>query len=627
MFRLIPGMQVRWLEASYVILDLVGLEKVVLRHVSNGGTVVAPTSELKQDSTNTESARQDFVSIPDADWNEAWKRFELIRPLLEMGVNQRTLADVQNVAKSAKKNYVTIYRWLKNYEQSGRVSSLLRRERSDVQGRRLPIETEAIIDEVIKDHHLTLQRRSISETCVEIQRRCREAAIKSPHPNSIRKRIQQISDKELMSKRIGHKAARERFKPIEGSFPNADFPLAVVQIDHTPVDLIIVDDKDRLPIGRPYLTIAIDSFSRMISGFYLSLEAPGALSAGLCISHSIMTKEVWLAKHEISTPWPIWGKMRKIYVDNAKEFRGAMLERACNEHGIILEHRPKGLPNYGGHVERAFRTFMAKTHTIAGTTFSNVETKGDYDSEALASMTFDEFERWFTIFIVQVYHQRAHSGISDIPPIKLYEQAILGTAERPGIGSPMPVDDEDKLRLDFMPFVERTIQEYGVLIDNIRYYSDVLRMWIHARDTSNIKLKRKFIFARDPRDISVVYFLDPNTRTYAPVPYRDSSHPPMSIWELRAVLSRLDDEGVQLDEDIIFDGLRRMREIEMMAIAKTSAAKKARRNAQRRKHWSKEKKNTAPETSTQTGFTNSAVAKADYPENQLQPYDDIQEAM
>lgn len=624
MLRLIPGSHVKWREESFIIIDLIDLQKAVLKHIQNKGLLVAPLSELKQDQEDRRYSRVDLPLISDEDWQQAWQRYQLILPLLENGTANRTIDDVKKVAESAGKNHVTIYRWLKSYENSGRVSSLLRKGRSDVDSKRLSPETEAIIDEVIQEFHLTKQRYSVSESCLEVKRRCKERNVKQPHPNSVRNRIQSLSEKELLSKRISPKAARERFKPIEGSFPNADFPLAVVQIDHTPVDLIIVDDRDRLPIGRPYLTIALDCYSRMITGFYLSLEAPGALSAGLCISHSIMTKEMWLAKHDISTPWPIWGRMRKIYVDNAKEFRGVMLDRACKEYGIILEHRPKGLPNYGGHVERAFRTFMAQTHNISGTTFSNTSVKGEYKSEALATMTFDEFERWFTIFIVQVYHQKGHKGISNIPPIKLYEKAILGSENAPGIGLPTPIADERKLCLDFMPYIERTIQEYGVLIDNIHYYSDVLRVWIHARDDKNVKLKQKFIFARDPRDISVVYFFDPHTKQYYPIPYRDVSRPAMSLWELRVVLKRLsDDDLIQPNEDIIFDGLQKMRTIEKEALQKTRASKNARRSQQRRKHW-KNKNSLLDENSANTSLV-IVNSSNDYPDSYIEPYEDIKE--
>ena len=622
--RIVPGTSAIWNDRLGVILDLVGLDKAVLRDVESGETQLAPVSELRPSSSPIPPGRQDLMQVPDEDWNEAWSRYQLIRPLLEIGRYQRTMIDVQEVATSAGKNLTTIYRWLQKYEETGVVSSLLRSARSDRGNSRLPNEVELMVDAVIKEFHLTEQRRSITETCLEVARKCREAGIHPPHPNTIRNRISEISEKVLFTKRMGYKAARERFQPILGSFPNADFPLAVVQIDHTPVDLILVDDLHRLPIGRPYLTLAIDVYSRMIAGFYVTLDPPGALSAGLCISHAILTKDMWLAKCGIATSWPIWGKMRKIYVDNAKEFRGVMLERGCNEHGIVLEHRPKGQPNYGGHVERAFRTFMSKAHTLPGTTFSNVAHRADYDSEGQATMTLGEFEQWFTVFVVEVYHQRPHKGICNTPPIKAYEKAILGSPEQPGIGLPMRVANEQKLRLDFMPFVERTIQEYGVVIDGIRYYSDVLRQWIHAVDKSNAKLKRKFIFARDPRDISVIHFLDPESKTYSPIPYRDASRPAISLWELKAILKRMEaDESIQPNEDLIFDGIRKMREIEIAAIASTRTAKHARRNQQRREQW---KQSAATRGASPNDANSPVVAYEAYPQEKILPFDDIQEA-
>jgi transposase InsO family protein len=42
------------------------------------------------------------------------------------------------------------------------------------------------------------------------------------------------------------------------------------------MDLIVVDPIDREPIGRPWLTVAIDTYSRCIAGFHVTLEAPSA---------------------------------------------------------------------------------------------------------------------------------------------------------------------------------------------------------------------------------------------------------------------------------------------------------------------------------------------------------------
>jgi putative transposase len=617
--RLIPGQSVTWKERSWVVLDLPSIDRAVIRAIDSGATESAPTAQLQpQAPLRSNVVRQDLMQIPDQDWHEAWRRFEVIKPLVEKDPSRRTASDVHAVAKRTGKSTATIYRWLARYQETELVSSLLRPRRRDVGVTRLAPEVSQLLDETIRDFYLTDQRHSPSETCIEVHRRCKGKGLSPPHPNTIRMRIGHLSEETQISKRLGRKAARERFEPIKGKFPGADYPLAVIQIDHTPVDLILVDDEHRRSIGRPYLTLAIDVYSRMIAGFYITLDPPGAMSAGLCVVNAVLPKDMALASMGIATPWPIWGKMQKIHVDNAKEFRGTMLERACNEHGIILEHRPKGIPNYGGHVERAFRTFMGKVHNIRGTTFSNTAEKADYDSEGKANLTLSEFERWLTIFVVEVYHQKGHKGISSTPPIRVYEDAILGTDEQPGIGLPMRVQDEQKFRLDFTPYVERTIQEYGVVIDNIHYYSDIMRRWIHARDPKNPKLKRKFVFARDPRDISVVYFLDPETRTYSPVPYRDSTRPSISLWELNAAIQRVtEDKSIQPNEELIFEGIRKMREIESQAAEKTKAARRA---TQRRKNWSKPHDNRK---TTETNATSSF--DDDYPGGVVLPFEDIVE--
>ena len=61
-------------------------------------------------------------------------------------------------------------------------------------------------------------------------------------------------------------------------------------------------------MGRPWITLTIDIFSRMVAGFYMSFDRPGAMALGLCLVHAMLPKETWLAQHDIVTPWPLWGK-------------------------------------------------------------------------------------------------------------------------------------------------------------------------------------------------------------------------------------------------------------------------------------------------------------------------------
>ncbi len=151
-------------------------------------------------------------------------------------------------------------------------------------------------------------------------------------------------------------------------------------------------------------------------------------------------------------------------------------------------------------------------------------------------------------------------------PLNKYKEGIIGTRETPGIGIIPRVFNERKLRLDFMPFEERTVQEYGVLIDHITYYHDVLRRFIHSK-TDNTK--NKFIFRRDPRDISVIYFYDPVLKEYFDIPYRDTSLPPISIWEFNDVIRTLKKNKTPINERNIFNTYKEMDEIEKKAIRET----------------------------------------------------------
>lgn len=566
--------------------------------------------------TSPPKGEADLVMAADALWRIAQIRFNAIRPLLATPDYSRT--QVVECARIANVNVSTIYRWLQRYQQSGRVAALMPSERSGGRGQsRLSSEVEAIVQTTIEEVYLSKQKPSVQHTCREVLRRCRNAALTSPHPNTVRYRIRQLSDKIQLRRREGGRATANKYAPLYGTFPGANWPLAVVQIDHTPVDLILVDDIHRRPVGRPWLTLAIDVFSRVVVGLYVSFDPPGAIAVGQCLAHAILPKEAWLAKHDIVTPWPVWGVMNVVHADNAKEFRGRMIRKACENYGIDLHWRPVARPHYGGHIERLLGTFNHDIHTLPGTTFSNPTERASYDAEKKAALTLSEFERWLTIYIIEVYHQRLHGELGTTP-IARYEEGIFGTSERPGRGLPDRLLDETRLRLDLMPYEERTVQPYGIVIDEIQYYDDVLKPWISATDPSDTsgKRKRKFIVRRDPRDISRVYFYDPELKQYFEISYRNTAHPPMSVWELREVRRRLKEEGQKaVNEDLIFDAYHRLRALEAEAVQET---KKARRASQRRRGHAQVAR---PQPEYLTLISDNALASAD----EIRPFDEIEE--
>ena len=175
-----------------------------------------------------------------------------------------------------------------------------------------------------------------------------------------------FSEGDRLKARHGRQAAEAR-EAVPGEFTGADFPLAVVQIDHTKLDLILVDETGRQPIGRPWITLAIDVYSRMALGYHISLDPPGMTSVALCLVHVILPKDVWLAGHNLDVRWPCWGLPNAVHADNAREFRGNALRRACEQYGIHLEWRPVKKARYGAHIERLMGTLLQEIHTLLRT--------------------------------------------------------------------------------------------------------------------------------------------------------------------------------------------------------------------------------------------------------------------
>ena len=618
--RLTPGAEVAVGARHYQIDQVLDLETVLAHDLESGKLSRFKVSDLGPVITPSDpphpAGEEDLVGISEAMWQIARERFAIIRPLLL--TPRATLAQVGERAGTAGINRVTVYRWLRRYQRSGRLSSLLPSERSGGRGHsRLAPDVEPIVQATIEEVYLSEQKSSAQQTCVEVHRRCRNAGLTPPHPNTIRSRIRRLSDHVRLRRREGPRAGVEKYTPRQGTFPGADGPLAVVQIDHMLVDLILVDDLHRRPVGRPWITVAIDVFSRMIAGCYVSFDPPGAMAVGLCLAHAILPKETWLAKHEIATSWPVWGLMDIVHADNAKEFHSRMLHRACENYGIDLRWRPVAQPQYGGHIERLLGTFNHDIHALPGTTFSNLAERGAYDADQKAALTLAEFERWLAIYITEIYHQRVHRELGT-PPMTRYAEGTLGTVERPGRGLPDRFLEETRLRLDFMPYEERTVQRSGITIDEICYYDDVLRPWIRTTDPTDPqgRCPRKFIVRRDPRDISTVYFYDPDVNQYFAIPYRHTTHPPISVWELCQVRRQLKAEGHRaVNEDLIFDAYNRLRALEDEAIRET---RKARRAAQQRRvHGQMERP-------TLSSVRPPIAAPVD-PMDDIQPFDEIEE--
>jgi putative transposase len=613
-------------DREYVITGLADLSVVFAKETASGQELLLRIDELKPprkigEAEPAPTPERDLQAISAEEWRYAERCRDLIAPLLN-GEARAMKGAASQIAATAGVSRATIYRWVQDFRETGTLTSFLPNYagRGGRGGKRLDGKVEALIQDAIENFYETEQKPSLAATIEEIHRRCKNANLPAPAVKSIRRRLLARDARAATKRRMGEAVAHDRYDPLNGHFPDAIWPLAIVQIDHTVLPAMIVDDTHRKPIRRAWLTLAIDAHSRMCLGMYLSLDPPSAMSAGMCVSHAILPKEKWLNRIGVtSTDWPCWGVMGALHMDNAKEFRGDMLRVACHEYDIDHHLRPVKKPRYGAFIERMMGTVTTGLKTVKGATFSGPAEKGEYDAEGNACLTFSEVEKWLVLFFAK-YHRSFHEGIGTTPLTK-FREALLGKDGKPGRGLPARQINEEKLRIDFMPFEERTVQNYGVLFD-VHYYHDVLRPYINQPDPNYPRHTRKFRFHRDPRDISVLYFFDEIGKRYVAIPYRDTSLPPASLWEYKEAKKRAKQRGISPeDEKAVFSLLNEMRALEAEAAGKQ---KSARRAQQRRTEHAKARKAKAEDLPTvgKPSPTGPPPAVRGYDPDAVRPLDD-----
>jgi putative transposase len=304
----------------------------------------------------------------------------------------------------------TLFRLVARFRKTRHTSTLGPQKRGTPEAAfRLDPKVERVVAEQIESFWLKKEKPKFAALLRRIRESCLAEGLRVPHLRTVQRRVRDLVPASA-ARRRGDREAETAVTPSPGQF-SVNRPNALWQIDHTLVDVVVVDEQHRRPIGRPVLTIAIDVCTRMVAGFHLSLEAPSSVSVGLCLLHAVYDKSAWLDERGIEIPWPVAGLPEILPCDNGAEFRSRALAGACREYGIKLQFRPPATPRFGGHIERLIGTMMGAVHLLPGTTFSNVKLKGDYDAEGRATFTLRELEKWIAIEIAGKYHQRIHTSL------------------------------------------------------------------------------------------------------------------------------------------------------------------------------------------------------------------------
>ncbi len=494
-------------------------------------------------------------------WKITSSRLETIIPLLNMSIEQLKAQEIKHAGKII--HWMTAYRWMLDYKGArGDIRALL--PKYSESGRKSPY-SEPIHEELWeygKNQYLQREKKSIKRAYGYMETYAYEHK-KGKYCMSYStfyRRIKKLHGKEVDQKRNGKRNAEKDYELSASEFPHADFPLQSVQIDHTPIDVLVVDEDNRQVTERPYLTIAFDSHSRCVLGYYITYNKPSRLSVAMTLFNCVQNKANSIQKIQEQFPeldvatqkilqeskWQeIYGLPYTLHMDNGSDFRSNDVRLFGARYKVHLHYRAVKKPQHGAYVERFLGTLNKRLQGVAGTTFSNVKARRDYPSEKRAIYTIKELEARLLTEIL-LYHEDYHRQIR-MSPLKKWFDAFSSSKDKTAISHNTSQIDLNYFYLDILPSEMRTVQKQGISIFNLNYSDPRIQRWIGAKVLGNQSKTRTFLFRYDPRDIRIIYFYDPEEKGYYTLRCSDKfiqtffKEDCLSLWQWNAIKGAMKD--------------------------------------------------------------------------------------
>ncbi|MEZ8128147.1 Mu transposase C-terminal domain-containing protein [Enterovibrio norvegicus] len=477
------------------------------------------------EGSDTHHLIRSLDSYTEKEQQAAIARFKIIRFVerrIKGGWTEKNLVPILAEAKCSLGMKIPCCRalsdWKKQYYESGRsIHSLVPQHRKKG-NRNRHTDSQQYIDEAIEKKYLTRERLTVAETyqyykdqVLLANRNIVDGKITLLKDRAFYDRIKELPPYDVALARYGKRYADRKFRSVGEMLP-ATYPLEYVEIDHTPAPVILIDDELDIAVGRPYLTILFDRYTKCIVGLSVNWREPSYDSVRKAFLNAVLKKD-WLKERYpmVENDWPCFGKIEHLVVDNGAEFWSDSLEDALRPLVTDIDYCKTAHPWEKPGVENVFDLFnRGVNNKLPGKTFTNPEQLKDYNPKKDAVIRVSTFLSFIHKWIVDIYHQDSDSRERAIPYRKWDSSKW-----RPNF---YEGKEEEQLRIELGLLRHRTIRLGGIHLHSIRYQSDEL---IDYRKYNADKLYVKT--KTDPSDLSHIYvYLDQEAR-YIKVPAVDST--------------------------------------------------------------------------------------------------------
>lgn len=365
------------------------------------------------------------------------------------------------------RSWIAQYRVAKEKYGNGYVGLLPKTGAKGNRTSRLPEDSRKLLTEFVSNDYENLKQKTMVASWAALKRKCDECGAAAPSYVTFCAAVRGRPAFEQMLKRRGRRAAyihASFYFELEQTTPrHGDRPFEIGHIDHTELDVEVVCSDTGRPLGRPWMTILTDAFSRRCLALYLTFDAPSYRSCMMILRDCVRRG----------------GRLPQILViDGGPEFQSTYFETLLAQYECIKKTRPPAKARFGSVCERLFGTTNTQLiYNLRGNTqiTRNVRqvTKGNAPV-GQAAWTLGGLYDYLSKFLFEIYDTIGHPALGQSPR-EAYLAGIESTGTRPG----RRIAYDQAFLMATLPTTPRGTARVspgrGVIINHVYYWAEAFR--------------------------------------------------------------------------------------------------------------------------------------------------------
>jgi putative transposase len=420
-------------------------------------------------------ARKDEVSLEVKDMvkkasikdlTDANRRYRTIQPYL----NGQPIRSNTPQERSLR-NWLAAYRRAQQRYGYGYLGLLHFSSRNGNRTRKLPPYVLEQIDKFICEKYETKKQKRKQAVYSEFVHFCSEVGIEDDQIPSYKTFIREIKMRSGYQQTLHREGSRAAYSlesfhwELELTTPrHGDFPFHICHIDHTESDIELRCSKTGKVLGRVWMTLLVDAFSRRILAVYASYDPPSYRSC-------MMVLRVCVHRH---------GRLPQIVVtDNGKEFHSIYFETLLALFECTLKKRPAAKSRFSSVCERLFGTTNTQfLYNLAGNTQVTKKVRlmtKSVNPKNLSLWTLGLLYLYLCEWAYEVYDTTEHPALEGQSPREAFSVGIAQYGSRDHRRIPY----DDNFRILTLPTTDRGQAKVqpgkGIKLDHKYYWSNAFR--------------------------------------------------------------------------------------------------------------------------------------------------------